>query len=334
MSTNVMFCFDKNYVVRALETYESLHPTPYPVSFWFLCLDQEAKTMIDKLQLPDVSAITIEEMGNEALMRTRPARTNTEFAMGSKSAFMSFLLTSGRVKEGDALILTDIDIHFFPGAWDYIESTISQKENSIFMTPHNFPLQKKYLIPEVGYYNGGFICFNINKESSDCIHLYAKEATEWTYLWHDYDNNRHSDQMYMDKWKTLYPSLYEVTHKGVNVGSWNLENYKVSEDSKGNFFIDEYPLVCFHYHGLKLYFNSNGRIRPYPICVDNKKIYDVYIQSLQKAHDKLLSVDPNWKYPLSPNPGILRIIKQKIWKKFGLTKYNINLGKLTKNENR
>lgn len=334
MTTHIMFSFDKNYVIRALETYNSLHPTPYPVSFWFLCLDEESKIMIDRLHLPGVSTVRLEEMNNEALMRTRPARTNTEFAMSTKSAFMSFLLTSGRVKEGDALILTDVDIHFFPGAWDYIESMHQSKEHSIFMTPHNFPPEKKYLIPEVGYYNGGFIYFRINEESSKCIHLYAKEATEWTYLWHDFDNDRHSDQKYMDKWRTLYPSLHEVTHKGVNVGTWNIENYTVTEDSRGTFFIDEYPLVCYHYHGLKLYFDHKGRIRPYPVCVHNEKIYDVYVRSLQKAYEQLLSVDPNWKYSLSPNPGMLRIIKQKIWKKFGLTKYNISFGIKPKTDGR
>lgn len=326
MNTHIMFSFDKNYVVRALETYNSLHPTPYPVSFWFLCLDEESKIMIDALHLPDVSTIRLEEMNNEALMRTRPARTNTEFAMSTKSAFMSFLLTSGRVKEGDALILTDVDIHFFPGAWDYFESMHRSSQYSIFMTPHNFPPHKRYLIPEVGYYNGGFIYFRINKESSACIHLYAKEATEWTYLWHDYDNDRHSDQKFMDKWGKLYPGLHEVTHKGVNVGTWNIENYKVTEDSKGNFFVDGDPLVCYHYHGLKIYFDRKGKIRPYPISVYHKKIYDIYITSLQKAHEQLLSVNPNWKYSLSPNPGILRVLKQKIWNKFGLTKYNISLG--------
>lgn len=329
-----MFSFDKNYVVRALETYNSLHPTPYPVSFWFLCLDQESKVMIEKLNLPDATAINIEEIGNKALMRTRPARSNTEFAMSSKSAFMSYLLSSGKVKDGEALILSDVDIHFFPGAWDYIESMHKAKEFSIFMTPHNFPAKKRYLIPEVGYYNGGFIYFRINEESKDCIHSYAREATEWTYLWHDYDNDRHSDQKFMDKWGKLYRGLHEVTHKGVNVGTWNIENYKITQDTKGNFFIDEYPLVCYHYHGLKLYFNRKGRIRPYPICVYDKRIYDLYVDSLQKAHEQLLSVDPNWKYSMSPNPGILRIIKQTIWKRLGLDKYNISLGISATKENR
>ncbi|MES2216188.1 MAG: hypothetical protein V4481_02735 [Patescibacteria group bacterium] len=313
--THFMFSFDKTYAVRALDTYDSLHPTPYPVTFWFLCLDQESKTIIEKLHLPDAHCITLEEMGNNALMRTRPARTNTEFAMSSKSAFMSFLLTSGRVKDGDALILSDVDIHFFPGAWDYIESMHKAKEHAIFMTPHHFPPHKEYLVQEVGFYNGGFIYFRINEVTKTCIHRYGREATEWTYLWHDYENFRHSDQMYMEYWRTLYDGFYEVTHKGVNVGTWNIENYKVTEDVKGNLFIDEYPLICYHYHGLRLYFDRNGRIKPYPICVYNDKIYDAYVESLQRAHEKLLAADPNWKYNIGKPPGILRLVKQKINKK-------------------
>jgi len=312
MTTHFMFSFDKNYVVRAVDTYDSLHPTPYPVSFWFLCLDEESKTIIEKMHLPDVRCITLEEMDNQALMRTRPARTVTEFAMSSKSCFMSFLLTSGRVKDGDALILTDVDIHFFPGTWDYIETMHKDKEHTIFMTPHNFPLKKQWLIQEVGYYNGGFIYFRINENTKTCIHRYAREAAEWTYLWHDYENFRHSDQMYMDYWRTLYSGFYEVTHKGVNVGTWNIENYKVTQNTNGNLFIDECPLICYHYHGLKLYFNRRDNIRPYPICVYNDKIYEVYMKSLQKAHEKLLLADPTWKYSLGKKPGLLRFCKQII----------------------
>ena len=70
------------------------------------------------------------------------------------------------------------------------------------------------------------------------------------------------------------------------------------------------------------------------LLIYDKKIYDIYVQSLQKAHDKLLSLDPNWKYSMSPNPGILRIIKQIVWKKLGLDKYNISLGISTTKENR
>lgn len=313
-TTHFMFSFDKNYVVRALDTYDSLHPTPYPVTFWMLCLDQESKVMIEKLKLPDAYCITLEEMNNKDLMRTRTARTNTEFAMASKSCFMSFLLNTGRVKDGEALILSDVDIHFFPGAWDYIDSVHRMKEYSIFMTPHNFPKGREWLVQDVGFYNGGFIYFRIDEASKECIHRYAWEAAEWTYLWHDWENYRHSDQMFMDNWRTFYhPRLYDVPHKGVNVGTWNIENYKITEKD-GRIFVDEYPLVCYHYHGFRMYFDRKGRIRPYPITVFNDRIYDIYVKSLEAARAKLLSADPSWKYSMAPNPGILRLIKQTIMK--------------------
>lgn len=315
MNTHFACAFDKNFAVRGLATYRSIIKHIPEAKFWILCLDSETKPMMEKFDLQNINYITLEEMGNKELMETRSKRNNTEFAMTSKSNFLHFLITSQRVKENDLLILTDVDMIFYPTIKEFIEKERKNINYSIFLTPHKFPKKKEWLIPEVGYYNGGFITFRINEISKACIAQWAKQCINWCYLWHDYENNWHTDQMYIDKWKKDYPGVQDLPDKGVNTGTWNIERFTVTQNKDGQFFIDEDPLVCYHFHGLKMYLNKKGKIKPYPICIFNDKIYSKYLTDLQKAHDTAISIDPNWKYGFAPYPGILRMVKQKIWRK-------------------
>ena len=315
MATHIASAFDKNFLTRGIATYRSLDAFVSNLHFWFLCLDSNTKPMLKKFRLPNVSCITLEEMGNKELMETRSKRNNTEFAMTSKSNFLSYLINSDKVKDGDLLILTDVDMIFYPAIREFIEKEKRDIRYSIFLTPHKFPKEKEKLIPEVGYYNGGFITFRINKISKKCIDTWAKQCINWCYLWHDYERGWHTDQMYIDKWKMEYPGVFDLPNKGVNAGTWNIGRFVVSQNKNGDNFLDQDPLICYHFHGLKLYLDRKNKIKSYPICVKNDVIYNSYTKALQKAYEEVLKIDRNWKYGFAVKPGILRIIKQKIWRK-------------------
>lgn len=313
MKIHIASAFDKNFISRALTAYKSLAPHLKEAEFWFLCLDKETKPIVNKLDLPGVHCVDVEEMNNQALIKTRRDRDAREFAMTSKSNFLSHLINSGRVKNGEMLVLTDVDMIFYPPIKELFDKEIKDADHSIFLTPHNFPPKKEWLIKEVGFYNLGFITFKINEHSSACIHKWANQCVEWCYLWHDYENNRYTDQLYGQNWENEYPGVLSLQNKGVNMGTWSIDKYKITE-KYSQFYADEEPISCYHFHGLKLYVNKMGKIKPYPICVYNKNLYQDYINKLQESHDHLKSIYKDWSYGISPHPGILRIAKQKIWK--------------------
>jgi hypothetical protein len=41
-----------------------------------------------------------------------------------------------------------------------------------------------------------------------------------------------------------------LQHKGANLVPWNVANYKIRKN-KGYVWVDEKPLIFFHFHGLK-----------------------------------------------------------------------------------
>jgi hypothetical protein len=316
MATIIASAFHKTHAVMAMAMYDSLYKLLPDAKFYFLCLDAESKELMSKIGLERVTCFTLEDMGNEPLLATRKDRTKTEFAMTAKSNFFSYIIHSQHVAEGDLLVLSDVDIIYFPPIAAFLEKERQDTKHSIFLTPHKFPKEKERLIPEVGFYNGGFITFRVNETSKACISKWAKQCINWCYLWHDYVNGWHTDQMYMDRWKHDFEGVLDLPDKGVNVGTWNITRFNVTQDEKGGFFIDGEPLACYHFHGLKMYYGRGGEIKPYPICVYHDQIYNLYTTALRKAYDKVLTFDPNWEYPLAPRPGILRTIKQNLTRKY------------------
>ena len=121
MKTHIASAFDKNFLVRGLATYRSIYPHTPDAHFWVLCLDNETKPMMEKMNLKNVSCITLEEMNNKELLETRPKRNNTEFAMTSKSCFLSYLINTNKVKSNEILILTDVDMIFYSPIHEFIE---------------------------------------------------------------------------------------------------------------------------------------------------------------------------------------------------------------------
>ncbi len=313
MTNNIAVVFDKNYIIKALALYESaLLFVPNP-KFWFLCMDKEALEMVACLKLNGVEAREVSDIGDLELLAVRDTRSIGEFAMSSKAAWLRYILNNGNLSEEDMLIFIDADILFYSSAESVIEKCRSN--GSITITHHKFSKDKEPNGEIAGQYNSGLIFFRPDLTSRTCIEEWRKQCIDWCYLY--LDNGRHGDQRYLNDWPQKYPSVYILPDKGVNVGTWSIKRFDISLDKTSHFQIDEDPLVCYHFHGLKIYL-QNGKVKMYPVSVHYGPIYYIYNVALQKAHDTLLVIDPGWQYGFSKNPGILRIIKQHVWKILGI----------------
>lgn len=306
MKTNVATIFDKNYIVRTLAFYDALVKTNPNIQFWFLCLDQDTKEIMEELALANTTLVSIKEMNDTELENTRGTRSPAEFAFTAKSAFVKFI--ADKLTDGEALIFSDNDVIFFHSPIELIEK-MRASNYSIGISPHNFPPNKQTMSERVGKYNAGLIYFIMNTSSRQCIADWRKNCIDWCYL--IYEENRFGDQKYIVKWPHQYTGVYEIKEKGINTGSWNISNWKISKDKKGNFYIDNDPLVCYHFHRIKFYIDGD-HIKPLPIYVFRKDLYEIYTQLLEKGWKQMLSLKGVWSYGFVDKPILLRLLKQKI----------------------
>lgn len=309
MATHIATLFDKKYVLRALSLYESSQNFLQDSQFWFLCLDQESYDLINRLNLKNSHLKKVDDIGDEELLKTRLSRSVGEFAFTAKSSFVFYIFESGELKPNDMMIWVDADILFYSGTQNFVDQL--QNTCSIGISPHRFSKEKE---KQVGRYNAGMIFFKNDEHAKKCLQEWKKQCIKSCFV--KPEEGMNGDQTYLDYWHQKYTGVCDITHKGVNLGTWNINKYKITKDKNGNFFVDNEPLICYHFHGLNFYIDKNDKIRPYPINVYHDEIYKIYTESLQKAYKKILSVDPNWKYEFAAKPDVLRRAKQRILKMF------------------
>ncbi|MFA6432636.1 MAG: hypothetical protein WCV82_02350 [Candidatus Paceibacterota bacterium] len=308
MKIHIITIFDKNRLGRALAFRESLAKYAPGCHVRFLCLDQEAYDMTNRLNLDDTTAMLPEELDDKELLATRAGRTNPEFASTCKPALLSYMMESGVVEQNDLLVFIDDDFFFYQPLLPLFEKIYHS--GSIAITPHRFPPHREHETATKGIYNAGIVFFKNDPEARKCLKEWRLQCLKWCYL--RYENGQIGDQGYLSDWPKKYKGVYEIPDIGVNLGTWNIKNYKITRNVGGDLMIDDQPLICYHFHGLRLYLNKQNKVRAYPITVLHSGIYKPCIEALEKAYIGLMIVDPKWVYGTIARPSMLRLLKQAI----------------------
>jgi hypothetical protein len=306
MKVNVATIFDKNYIVRTLAFYNAFLNTGADIHFWFLCLDQETKDIMSELKLPNTSLVSIPEMKDTELEATRSNRSVAEFAFTTKSAFVKFI--ADKLPDGENLIFADNDVIYFQSP-EGLFGKMRANGQTIGISPHHFPPSKIEMNEKVGKYNAGLLYFILDSNSRQCIADWRNDCIEWCYL--IYEKERFGDQKYIMKWPARYPGVYEITEKGINTGSWNINNWVISKDKNGNFYIDKDLLICYHFHRIKFYIDGD-QIKPLPIYVFREDLYKIYSDLLETGWKRMVALKGSWVYGFIDKPILARLIKQKI----------------------
>ncbi len=305
MLTKLDFCTvaDKNFAFKCLTLFNSIEKNMPGSICWVLCLDKETEDLFRKLGKEYLRIIAISDLHDKELEATKSNRTFREFAWTCKPAFMNFLL---KEKQMETLVFADSDLLFYSTLDPIVNA---HKESSVLLTSHKFSAKKAHLSAGIGYFNSGFIVFRNGETALACTKRYREQCIDWCYAYHD--KGRHGDQAYLTDWSKRFADVEEIPEKGVNLGTWNLERYKITRN-ENNFLIDGEPLVCYHFHGLIVYKDRNAKIKPYPITIHHARIYRSYIQALQESYNQIIKIMPGWNYGLAPKPSALRLIKQKV----------------------
>ena len=307
MTYNFCTLFDKNYLTRGLALYDSLLKFCPDFKIWMLCMDSESYEMLKKLNLDKIIPLKLEEIEDEELLSVKNTRTPIEYCWMMSSSLPLYILEKIGV---DMITYLDADLYFFqPLTAIYDEFA----NNSIMIIPHWFPEKNKSQEKIGGIYNVGMLIFRNDKNGLECIKWWKEKCIEWCYA--RYENGKLGDQMYLDVCPEKFKGVCILQNRGANVASWNIEGYSFFK-KQGELWLKvinsgkEFPLIFYHYHGLKFFLNFFKKIKPYPITVLQKEIYKKYIEGLQDAYEKIWEFNPNWNYGFVPKISIIKRLKQ------------------------
>lgn len=295
--------FDRNYLIRALALIGSLQQhQPGGFTFFAVCLDEEAESILGHLQLPNVVIVpfrTIEE-GDERLLATKQQRTLVEYYWTSTPTVILRVLE--RHPHVDILTYMDADLFFFASP-ELLYSELGTA--SALIHEHRYSPNLVHLEAVSGRFNVGLLCFRRTSAGFEILRWWRDRCLEWCY--NRYEDGKFGDQLYLNDWPTRFEQVAVIKHPGAGVAPWNQDRYAYSRDAAGKPLIDRQPLIFFHFHSLTF-------VRP-DVILPVKSMnfvfsHDIlthcfvpYLDALQRSVGEVRGVIPNFSAGLYSAPS-------------------------------
>jgi hypothetical protein len=252
---------------------------------YVLSLSDLCTTILRELALPNVEIIPLAalEEAYPELVAVKPTRKLIEYYF-TLSPFLPHYLFARTA--ADRITYVDADLFFFTSPQLVLDSL---GEASVAITPHRFSFEyRNHVI--YGLFNVGWITYRRCAEGLDCLDTYKAECLEWCY--DKLENGRFGDQKYLDNWPSRYPSLRVISHKGVNLATWNVQGHVIR--FKNNMVtVDDDPLVFYHYSptqilpdgSVNIPLESGGGSRSKAVLVEH--VINPYKRRLEEQHRML-----------------------------------------------
>ena len=245
---------DSGYVTRGLVLHESLQEVTRDVSLDVVCMDAEARALLEQLDLEGVGVIDIGELEayDPALVEVRPERSVAEYCWTAKPSLCRFLFD--RHPETETVVYVDADLMFFADPMLVLEEL---RGRSVLVVPHRSSPEEDW--EEVlGVYNAGFVAFQRSPQASAVLEWWRERCLEWCF--ERVEPGRYCDQKYLDEWPNRFSGVRELNHVGGGLAPWNASRYTLSRN-EGKVYVDgTVPLVFFHFQSLRVYRGMAARL--------------------------------------------------------------------------
>ena len=243
--------FDKNYLLRGLALHHSLLSNINDFNLWILCMDDETYNILQKLNLEKVILIRLSQFEDEELKKIKPKRKISEYCWTCTPSLPLYILKNN--PKLDMIAYIDADMYFYSSP-DEIYNEFGQ--NSIMIIPHRFSDDQMFREKTSGIYNVGMLIFRNDTYALECLEWWRNKCLEWCFDY--YEDGKLGDQLYLNDWPILFKNVCTLKNHGVDVASWNILRYIVTED-ESNIYLQEkssrikWSLILYHFHGIDIY---------------------------------------------------------------------------------
>jgi hypothetical protein len=244
---------DSTYLSRTLVLAESLRGARPGATLDVLCMDTGAQELVDGEALDGVSAIGIHELEgyDPALTAVKHERTLAEYCWTVKPSLCRFAFD--RHPGAETVVYVDADLMFFA---DPSLLLAELDGGSGLLVPHRAP-PSEYWEAALGTYNAGFLALRRVDDAFAALAWWRARCLEWCF--NRVEPGRYCDQKYLDDWPRLFEGVRSLTHLGGGLAPWNASGHRLSS-SGGRVWVDDVPLVFFHYQSLELHRGVAARL--------------------------------------------------------------------------
>jgi hypothetical protein len=284
------FCtlFDSNYLPRALVMYDSLVASGETFTLYVVCFDDLAYNILNALKLNHVVATRLADFETEALLAVKSDRSRAEYCWTCTPHVIRYFLDRYQLKQ---LTYIDADLSFYDKPSILLDE-LEQTNGSVLITEHRYTPIYDYSKTS-GIYCVQFMTFNADQNGLNALQWWQDRCLEWCYA--RYEDGKFGDQKYLDDWPERFEGVHVLKQLGGGVAPWNVQQYKLSKHDD-RIFIDQDPLVFYHFHGYKYYQDGvHNYISGYKLSTEAREyLYQPYSKALLEAYERIRKVYPEF----------------------------------------
>jgi hypothetical protein len=315
-----------NYLAQAKTLGDSLIKHNKNYKFIIGLLDKLDSFNFDKNLVPPYEIIEVESLTNIDNFDYMNSNYNIiEFNTAVKPYYFDHLMKIYDNAKG--FIYLDPDIMVFNN-FSYLEDNLRQHD--IILTPHICtPIKvetdyKEGLFLNHGIYNLGFIALKKNSNTQAFIDWWKGRLRENCII--DTSNGIFVDQLPINFVPIYFDNVYVSKNMGLNMAYWNLHERKINEEN-GVFYVNETPLVFFHFSSFVANGNAISKIVKY-YTFENRPdllpLAKIYAEEMTKNHHKSFKIFASF-YGVTVKKNVLYYIKKFLYKaaRFTIRKFRL-----------
>lgn len=271
------FCtyFDSAYIWKGLALYESMKQVAQDFCLHVMALDEKSFAFLKKYECESLTIDNLKHIETDELLRLKATRTRAEYCWTCGPIIILHLIENYQLTD---ITYLDSDLMFF-SSYEPLYEEIGNA--SVAITP-----QYSNHDEQVGKYCVQFMFFRNDKDGINCLTWWRDRCIEWCYA--RYEDGKYGDQKYLDSFPLLFNNIAIISHRGAGIANWNMGLYQYVE-GEAVFEGKHYPIIFFHFHGLRMTQEDNTLVFQLFDCDYNKLYNQLFFQPyMQLIADNLL----------------------------------------------
>lgn len=236
------FCtyFDSYYMLKGLGLYASLARVTNDFHLYVMAIDKECFEKLASLHLEHMTIELLSDIETPELLAVKPTRSRGEYCWTCGPSAIYHFLTKYNLEtitylDSDLMFMTDPKIVF-----DEVGSA------SVAITEQG--LGEK-AARTYGKYCVQYMTFRNDEDGLGALSWWRDSCIVWCFQ--KLEATRYADQKYLDEFPKRWNHVHVIQNLGVGIAPWNMHRY-FYKDSSFLYGNKEYPLVFFHFHGVKV----------------------------------------------------------------------------------
>ena len=263
--------FDSLFLPQGLSLHASMERHCGEYTLWILCMDDDAFSVLLKLNLPNIKLLPLDKLETEELKKIKPTRSKGEYCWTLTPFTPRFVFEAD--KNVSRVTYLDADIWFRKSPKQIFEE-FETSGMHVMITDHAY-LPEYDFSAETGQYCVQFMIFKRN-EGDVVRQWWETHCVEWCFA--KYEDGKFGDQKYLDDWPDRFKDkVHVLQQQHLLLAPWNATKFAYGHS------------IAYHFHGLRLIRNQQVLLAPsYPLPKQLvKHVYKPYVTDFKESISRL-----------------------------------------------